>query len=86
MPPLAILPVKDCGMRGDSVVPNNNGTLLPLHACLQVGTQSDMVVQKLEQVVALFLLEADNAARELHKIVSGYPNASKSSISTCGLT
>lgn len=65
MPPLPILPIKNRSVRRDSVVPNDNSALLPLHSALQIRRQSDVVVQELEKVIALFLLEADDPTGEL---------------------
>jgi len=70
MPALAVLPIEDGGVRRNPVVPNNDSARLPLHAHLQVSTERDVVVQELEQIVALLLLEANDAAGELEGFLS----------------
>lgn len=65
VPPLPILPVENRSVRRDSVIPCHNGAHIPLHAALQICGQGNVVVQEFEKVVALFLLEANDAASEL---------------------
>lgn len=52
-------------MSCNSVVPHNYCAFLPLNAGLEISTKSDVVVQKLEQVIGLLALEANDAASEL---------------------
>ncbi len=47
----------------NTVVPDDDGALLPLDAGLEVGSVCEMVVEELEQCVRLLLLQADNIAR-----------------------
>lgn len=51
--------------------PHHNHPLLPLDPRLQIRTHRNMIVQELEQVIALLLLETDNAASELRVDVQG---------------
>lgn len=64
MSPLAVLPIHKSTVLGDSVVPDNNSLVLPLDACLEVGSQCQMVVQELEKGVGLFLLQANNVTSD----------------------
>lgn len=52
-------------MRRHSVVPNYNGARSPLHTSLKILTLGDMIIQELQQEVALLLLISQNSAREL---------------------
>lgn len=67
-----ILPVDNSRMTSHSVVPDHHGAFLPLHATLQILGQSDVVVQKFEEVIALFLFEADDVSRELGVNIQGF--------------
>lgn len=67
----AILPINQRRVRGDAVVPDDDGVGLPLDTAVQVLAVGQMVVQELEQVVALLLLEADDVPRELRVDVQG---------------
>lgn len=60
MPPLTALPIYQGRVLRHTVVPDNNGALLPLHAGLEISAVGEMVVQELEQSIGLLLLEADN--------------------------
>lgn len=62
MPALTVRPVEDSRVLRDPVVPNHDGALLPLDACLEVGAVGQVVVQELEQRVGLFAFQADNVA------------------------
>ena len=64
MPPLLLWEVARSGV--------DSQTIIPYHQCawfiggtdLEVGTLRNVVEEELQQVLRLFLLEADNAARE----------------------
>lgn len=62
---LAILPVKGGRVARDTVVPNHDSPWRPFHTSLQVLAQRNVVVQELEEPVALLLLHAYDAAGEL---------------------
>lgn len=49
----------------DPVVPHGHRVWLPLQARLVVATSVDVVVQQVKDSIALFLLETDDAPREL---------------------
>lgn len=50
------------------VVPHHHGSFLPLDPNLHIGTKRDVVVEEVEQVVALFLLESnDPTSLERHQ-------------------
>lgn len=51
-------------MLGDAVIPNNHSALLPLHAGMEVSAPSNVFVEELEQSIGLFLLEANDLARD----------------------
>lgn len=63
MPSLARLPVDNGSVLDNSVIPDDDRSLLPLDASVEVGAPGDVLVEKVEDGVRLFLLEADNAAR-----------------------
>lgn len=58
-------------MRSDSVIPHDHSPRRPLNSALQILTKRDVVIQELEQVLALLLLEADDVARELRVDIDG---------------
>lgn len=60
MPSLATLPVNNCTVLGDTIIPNNNSTGFPANASLDVCAVRQVVIQELENRVGLFLLQADN--------------------------
>jgi hypothetical protein len=62
MPSLARLPVDKGSVLNGSVVPDDDGLLLPLDAGVEVGAPGDVLVEEVEDGVGLFLLEADNVA------------------------
>jgi len=62
---MAALPVRPVDQRRVlryTVVPDDDGALLPLDARLEVGAIREVVVQELEDRVRLFLFEAYNVA------------------------
>lgn len=65
MPPRPVFPVKESGVGRNSVVPHHDCSRSPLHAGLEILALREMVVQEVEEIVALLLLVADNTAREL---------------------
>jgi hypothetical protein len=48
-----------------TVVPNHHGSRSPSDAGLDILAPRNMLIQELQQVVAFFLLEADNISSEL---------------------
>lgn len=64
MAPLATLPVDQGAVLSNPVVPEDNGSGLPLHSDLEVGTVGQMVIEELQNRVRLLLLEADNLASD----------------------
>lgn len=58
--PLAILPVNESAVLSDSVVPDDDGLILPLNTSLEVGTLRQMVVQELENGIGFLLLHSNN--------------------------
>lgn len=52
-------------LRRDTVIPNNNSLWSPSHTGLNILAHCDMVVQEFQEVITLFLLEADNVPCEL---------------------
>lgn len=58
--PLAVLPVNESAVLSDSVVPDDDGLVLPLNARLEVGALCQMVVQELENGVGFLLLHSNN--------------------------
>lgn len=64
MPPLAVFPVDESTVLSDSVVPDDDGLVLPLDASLEVGALCQMVVQELENGVGFLLLHPNNIASD----------------------
>lgn len=60
MPPLAVLPIDESTVLSDSVVPDDDGLVLPLDASLEVGALCQMGVQEVEDGVGLLLLQSDD--------------------------
>ena len=60
MPPGSGVPIRKCRMLRHPVVPNDNGAFLPLHPRVEVSSEGKVVVQKFENRIRLFLLEADD--------------------------
>src|SRR5690242_8414191 len=52
-------------MRGHSVVPNDNSTWRPLDTSLEVLSLRNVIVQEIQQKIALLLLVANDATAEL---------------------
>lgn len=46
----------------NTIVPNDDGALLPLDPRLEVGSVGEVVVEEFEQGVRLLLLETNNVA------------------------
>lgn len=63
MSSLPVLPVQQCRVLRHAIVPYHDGAFLPLHPCVEVGACGDVVVQELEDGLALFSLETDDVAR-----------------------
>lgn len=63
--PRAIVPVDQGRMSRNSVVPNNNGVRLPSHSAVQILAVRQMIIQEFQEIVAFFLLEADNVSSKL---------------------
>jgi hypothetical protein len=61
----AILPIDQRRMGGNSIIPNDDRVGLPLDAAVQILAVREMVIQELEQEVALFLLKPNDVPREL---------------------
>lgn len=60
MAPVAALPVDEGRVLCDAVVPDHDGSLLPLDAGLEVSAEGDVVVQELEDSLGLLVLQADD--------------------------
>jgi len=67
VPPLSVLPVQQCRVLRDAVIPDHHGALLPFYASLEVGTEADVLVQELQDSVTLLFLQADDFAGNLTK-------------------
>jgi hypothetical protein len=65
MPTMTVHPIQDGGVTCDTIVPNHDGARLPLHSSMEIGSQSNVIEQKLEQEVAFLLLKADDSSSEL---------------------
>ena len=64
MPPLPARPVNQRRVLRHAVIPDHNGARCPLDARLEVCSVREVVVQKLEERVGLFFLEADDVASD----------------------
>lgn len=62
MPSLARFPVHNGSVLDNSVIPDDDRSLLPLDASVEVCAPSDVLVEKVEDGVRLFLFETDNTA------------------------
>lgn len=71
MASLTIVPVHQSGMCSHTVIPHHHGPGLPLHACLDIGREGNMVIKELQKIVAFLLLEADNVSGELWVDIQG---------------
>lgn len=71
MPPVAIFPVQEGGVSSDTVIPNDDSAGSPFNPGLDVGTQSKVIEEKLQQVVRLLSLVAYDATGELRVNVDG---------------
>ena len=58
----SILPVQNCSVCSNSVVPDHHCTLLPLHSRVHIGAERNVLVKEVEEIVGLFLLEAYDTA------------------------
>lgn len=72
MAPVTALPVNNGSVLSDTIVPDDNGALLPLHTGLEVGSPGNVLVEELENGVRLLLLEADNLTGDCANPVSLY--------------
>lgn len=52
-------------MRSNTIVPNDNSSRRPLHASLEILALGDVVIEELQQEVALLLLVPNDATGEL---------------------
>jgi hypothetical protein len=64
MPPLATLQVGKTRVLGGTIVPNDNSTLLPFHANMEVSAVREVVVQELQDRVGLFFLKTYDIASD----------------------
>ena len=62
MPSSTAAPVEQSGVLRDTIVPDNNGTFLPLDADVEVDTPRYMLVEEFEQCVRFLFLQANNLA------------------------
>lgn len=62
MSTLTRLPVYQGCVLNESVIPDDDGALLPLDTNMEIGTPSDVLVQEIEDGVGLFLFEANDFA------------------------
>lgn len=51
-------------VRGDSIVPERNRSLLPFHADLEVLPEGDVLDKKLQQCLGLFVFKSNDPLRE----------------------
>lgn len=65
MPTLTILPVDQGRVERNPVIPNHHRLLLPLNSSLEISAKSDVIIQKLQQRIRLFLFIAYDVAGEL---------------------
>lgn len=65
MATLSILPVQNCRVGSNAIVPHNHRLLLPLHSRLEVCPECDVLVKEVKQVVAFLLLETNDTTGEL---------------------
>jgi hypothetical protein len=68
MATLSILPVHQCRMDSNSVIPHDDGILLPFDTRLEVCALGHVVVEEIQDGVGLFLLVANDAAGDLDKV------------------
>jgi hypothetical protein len=61
----AVLPIDQCRVGSDTVVPNDNSVRLPFDPAVQILAVRQMVVQEFQQHIGLLLLEADDIPCEL---------------------
>lgn len=52
-------------MSSDTVVPDHNGVWRPLDSAMQILTIRQMIIQELEEIIALLLLVPNNVPCEL---------------------
>lgn len=57
-----ILPIQNCRVRSNSVIPNHHCTLLPLHSRMHICAKRDVLIQEVEEVVGFFLFETYDTA------------------------
>lgn len=65
MSSLTVLPVQNCCMGRDTVIPDDDSARGPLNPCLQILCKGNMVIQELEKIVALLFLESFDMTSEL---------------------
>ena len=58
-------------MRGDTVVPDHNSVGPPLDTAMQILAVRQMIVQELQQIIALLLFIADDVPCELRVDIQG---------------
>lgn len=68
MPTLPILPVNERSVASDSVVPDDDSALGPLHTRLEVCSKSDVVVEEFQEEIGLFLFESDDVTGDFGKL------------------
>lgn len=56
--PRPVIPVHQCRVLSDAVVPHDDGAGLPLDTNVEVGAPGDVLIKKLEKAVRLLLLKA----------------------------
>lgn len=72
MPTCAIIPIQQRRMRSHTVIPHHHRARRPLDTHLKVLTFGNVIVEEVEQVLALLLFEADNAPAELGVYEEGF--------------
>lgn len=68
----SILPIQQRRVRCHTIIPHHHRPGRPLDAGLEILTFGNVIVEEVEQVVALFFLEADDAPAELGVHVEGF--------------
>ena len=68
----AIVPIDQGRVSGDPIVPQNHSPWRPLDSTLEILRICHVIIQELQQVVAFFLLEADDVSCELRVDIQSF--------------
>ena len=65
MPPRTIIPIQERRVGSHTVIPHNDSSWRPLHPRLEILALGDVIVEEVEDEVALLLLVTNDPAHEL---------------------